>query len=119
MRFFGQATLKETLEYFRDLERDPLRQSELDVFLDLYDVETLPLVHELWSVVMEMRRIRKVVSFRACAILVRTDALFGMMRMYETFSEGLFIRSKTFRERVSAEAWLNTNRTATSNTVPQ
>jgi hypothetical protein len=51
-------------------------------------------------------RVRPRVEFGVCAIVARTDALFGMMRMFEVFAEGQFRKTQAFRTIGEAEVWL-------------
>ena len=44
------------------------------------------------------------------AFYVVTDALFGMMRMFEVFAEGQFRKTQAFRTVGEAEVWLTLER---------
>jgi hypothetical protein len=47
------------------------------------------------------------IDFRACAIVVNRDALFGMLRMFEVFAHPHFERLRVFRDATAARAWLD------------
>ena len=46
------------------------------------------------------------VRFGSIAIVVTSEILFGMARVFETFTEAHFARTAVFRSREAAEAWL-------------
>ena len=47
------------------------------------------------------------VGFGACAVVVGSEAWFGMARVFEAFTEPHFARSAVFRSIDAAEAWLD------------
>jgi hypothetical protein len=102
--------MQEVLNHFDDLEQDPHCPVCPDVFLDLSEVESLPETPQLSMVVRALRRIRPKVSFGACAILARRDALVGMMRIFEVLAEEVFRSTATFRDAREAEIWLVSHR---------
>lgn len=102
----GAVTFKEVTDHFRLLEQDPDCPERLDVLLDLTAMGSMPESIELMAVSQEIGRIRGRVRFNACAIVVQTDALFGMIRMFEVFVEGQFDLTKVFRTVNDAETWL-------------
>jgi len=102
----GAVTLEEVIDHFRELERDPDCPDRLDVLLDLSEQTSVPTRYNLEDVTSEIRRIRPKIQFGACAIVANTDVLFGMLRMFEVFTERYFRASRVFRTRDEAEAWL-------------
>ena len=102
----GAVTLEEVIDHFRELERDPDCPDRLDVLLDLSEQTSVPTRYNLEDVTSEIRRIRSKIQFGACAIVANTDVLFGMLRMFEVFTERYFRASRVFRARDEAEAWL-------------
>jgi hypothetical protein len=107
-RCAGQVTLEQVIEHLRALEQDPECPRHLNVFLDLseLDVNSIPKTPQVSRAVLEVQRVEGRISFGACAILAPHDALFGMMRMFEAMTERQFRVTRTFRERMEAEAWL-------------
>lgn len=83
----GPVTIEEVVEHFRALERDPDCPNHVDVLLDLSEETSVPKKENLQEVASEIRRIRGRVRFGTCAIVATTDALFGMLRMFEVFTE--------------------------------
>jgi hypothetical protein len=102
----GPLNLPEVLAHFAELAQDPRLPPRVKVFLDLRGVTSLPESDQLRAVVSQIERVRPAVTFDACAVLVGTDAMFGMMRMFQTFADGLFSASRTFRDADDAEDWL-------------
>ena len=102
----GEVTLDEVLHHFQELEADASLPERLDVLLDLCAMTTLPESEQLREVTRAVDRLNAKVAWGACAIVARRDALFGMSRMFEIFAEGLFARTRVFREREAAEEWL-------------
>jgi len=47
------------------------------------------------------------VRFGAIAIVAASEAIFGMARVFETFTERHFSRTGVFRNREAAERWLS------------
>src|SRR5262245_1437112 len=110
----GAVTLEEVIGHFRALEQDPLCPPRLDVLLDLSKQTTIPMNENLQEVAIEIERVRPRVQFGICAIIAGTDALFGMIRMFEVFAERYFRESCVFRVQSEAKAWLVSRRTTTS-----
>jgi hypothetical protein len=102
----GAVTLEDVIDHFRVLEKDPDCPQHLDVLLDLTEQTLVPASENLRDVAREISRIRGKVQFGTCAIVACTDALFGMLRMFEVFTEPYFLRTRVFRTAREAEAWL-------------
>jgi len=114
-RCIGPVTIKDVIDHFRVLERDPNCPDHVDVLLDLSEQTSIPTNENLRDVTREIGRIRNNVQFGACAIVACSDALFGMLRMLEVFTEEYFRQSHVFRTTSEAEAWLVLH--STSSTV--
>jgi len=106
----GPITVDDVVEHFRVLEHDPLCPDCVDVLLEVRDGTSVPKTEELRTVTHEIARIRGRVQFGICAIVAPTDALFGMMRMFEVFTEDYFHETRVFRTVVEAELWLASRR---------
>jgi hypothetical protein len=107
-RCFGAVTLEEVLDHFRTLAADPHRPDRLDVLLDLSEQTSLPRPGQLREVADAIRRVRDRVQFRAVAIVARTNALYGMLRIFEVLTEQWFGETSVFRSGDQAEIWLAT-----------
>ena len=106
----GLVPVEEVLGHFQTLEKDPECPRIADVLLDLREMLTNPKSHEIRDVALEIKRVRHSVEFRTCAIVASSDALFGMMRMFEVFVEDYFHETQAFRSMSEAEAWLLSKR---------
>jgi hypothetical protein len=106
----GEVTLEEVMDHFRQLEAEPLLPERLDVLLDLDQSTTVPESDQLLEITRAVERLKARVQWGACAIVASRDALFGMSRVFEVLAEGLFARTRVFRERKDAERWLTARR---------
>jgi hypothetical protein len=102
----GDVNPEEVADHFRVLGRDPSRPDRLNVLLDLSEVTSLPDTQDLRMVRHQLRNLLHSLQFGACAIVAATDALFGMMRMFEVFAREYFVVTRVFRVVTEAEAWL-------------
>jgi len=102
----GSVTVKEVVEHFRTLRKDPLFTGKLDVLLNVSDANLLPETSDLGRVVAELRAFEGESPFRACAIVASSVPMFGMMRMFEVFARNNFRAIRVFRDAAAAETWL-------------
>jgi hypothetical protein len=102
----GSVTLDEVLRHFHELTQDPDCPDQVDVLLDLSEQTSVPQRDQLRAVASRIGSIRGRVQFEACAIVACTDALFGMIRMFQVFTEEFFRETAVFRTVADAEAWL-------------
>ena len=102
----GYTTLEEVLEHFDRLERDPGRPTRPDVLLDLTEVTSLPDSDQIRAAANRVGQANRLMRYRACAIVVRREALYGMIRMFEVFARAHFERTAVFRNRSDADVWL-------------
>ena len=108
----GAITIEDVVEHFRELAQDPDCPDRLDVLLDLSEETSIPTRTNLQEVTREIHGIQGRVQFRRCAIVASTDALFGMLRMFEIFTEQYFRQTFVFRTTAEAEVWLASPQTA-------
>jgi len=106
----GDVKFQEVIEHFRTLERDPNCADRLDVFLDLSRITSLPATGQISGVAREIARIKEKVRFNICAVVAPTDAIFGMLRMFEVMAKPYFSETRVFRLAADAEAWLTSQR---------
>ena len=105
-RCSGYVTFPEVMAHFHALELEDDCPNPLDVVLDLSETTSLPSSEQLRSVSKEISRIRPAVAFGACAIVARTEALYGTALVFEVFAARGFRTTKVFRQASTAEAWL-------------
>jgi hypothetical protein len=106
----GETTLREVLGHFDELEADPERPPHADVLLDLTEIENLPNVGQIRAAAERAGDTSRKVGFGSCAIVVGSEAWFGMARVFEAFTERYFARTSVFRSHEAAEVWLDGDR---------
>lgn len=92
--------------HFDELERDPVRPTRADVLLDLTEVTSLPDSNQIRAAANRIGRASQTMRYRACAVVVNRDALYGMIRMFEVFADKHFERTSVFRDKRDADVWL-------------
>jgi hypothetical protein len=102
----GPVSIREVLDHFRTLGTDPLCPPELDVFLDLREVTSLPTSDQILEVSAAIAGLAPKVRFRACAIITDRDALFGMSRVFSVFADDYFKAIRVFRSADDGKRWL-------------
>jgi len=107
----GDVAFEEVIGHFRELETDPLLPARLDVLLDLRETRSLPDSRQLRSVAEQIGNLKPRVKWGACAVVASHDALYGMSRVFEVFTEELFADVRVFRGLDEAERWLAGPRT--------
>jgi len=105
-RAFGEVTLDEVLRHFDELAADPGFESDLDVLLDLVDCKTVPDPDQIRTAAARVTADFQPLHFGRLAIVVASEALFGMLRMFHAFSESAFSAAQVFRDRDEALRWL-------------
>jgi hypothetical protein len=105
-RAFAEVTIDEVLEHFDELSADPAYEPELDVLLDLVDCKTLPDADQVRSAAQRVTADLSSLRFGRLAIVLVSDALFGMLRMFHTLSEVAFSDAQIFKDRDQALQWL-------------
>jgi hypothetical protein len=105
----GNVTLDDVLAHFDALECDPRCPPHLDVLLDLTAQETLPKPEQLRSAAERVGAVTEP-AFGLCAIVTSSESMFGLLRMFEVYSEPHFEQVRVFRDVAEAEAWLDAER---------
>jgi NAD(P)-dependent dehydrogenase (short-subunit alcohol dehydrogenase family) len=106
-RAFGEVTIDEVLQHFDELSADPSYEPDLDVLLDLIDCKTLANADEIRTAAARVTADLSTLRFGRLAIVVASEALFGMLRMFHSFSESAFSEAQIFRDRDEALKWLD------------
>jgi hypothetical protein len=106
-RAFAEVVIEEVLAHFDELSADPSYEPELDVLLDLVDCETLPEIEQIRSAAGRVTADLSSLRFGRLAVVVVSDALFGMVRIFHTLSEAAFSDAQIFRDRDQVLQWLD------------
>ena len=99
-------TFAQVIDHFRELSEDPACSGRLDVLLDVTAVDLVPNSSQIGAVGTALSAVRKKVEFGACAIIAASDAMFGMMRIFEVQAGDYFEATRVFRKSADAAAWL-------------
>ena len=105
-RVLGEVTIDEALQHFDELSADPGFEPGMDALLDLTDCETLLDVDKIRAAAARVTADLSTLRFGRMAIVVASDVLFGMLRMFHTLSESAFAETQIFRDRAEALQWL-------------
>jgi hypothetical protein len=89
-RAFAEVMIGEVLEHFGELSADPSYEPGLDVLLDLVDCKNLPGADQIRTAAQRVTAGASPLRFGRLAIVVASDALYGMVRMFHTLSETAF-----------------------------
>lgn len=76
------------------------------MLLDLVDCTTLPESGEVQSAAERVTMDPASLRFGRLAIVVDSDALFGMLRMFHSLSDAAFTNAQIFRDRDQVQQWL-------------
>ena len=101
------ATSLDVLAYFHQLRYDPRMRPEYDR-LAIYEASSVPFTAaEIRAMVEGAAHVPHSPGTRV-AIVVHSDVLFGLMRMYEIYSDSRGLTAQVFRNRGDALNWLAT-----------
>jgi len=105
-RVFGEVTIDEVLQHFDELLADSSYEPDLDVLLDLADCKNLLDADQIRTAAARVTADPSTLRFGRLAIVVASEALFGTLRMFHSFSESAFLEAQIFRDRDEALQWL-------------
>lgn len=98
-------TYSDIVATFAALRSDPQIRPEFNR-LAVYEATHVPFTSaEVRSMVEAAAHVPHTASTRV-AVVVRCDVMYGMMRMYELYGDGLGIQVRVFRDRAEADEWL-------------
>jgi hypothetical protein len=106
-RVFGEVTIDEVLQHLDEVSADSGFEPDLDLLLDLIDCKTLLDADQIRTAAERMTADLSSFRFGRLAIVVVSDAIFGMTRMFHAFSEAAFSDAQIFRDRDQALQWLD------------
>lgn len=105
-RIDGETSVEEIEEYLRRLAGDPAYRPEYDSLVDLRESPTLFTSSEVRSL-SEFVRAYTAPTPSRLAVIAGTEAAFGLLRMYEAFTEDLPQSFRVFRDVNAAREWLD------------
>jgi hypothetical protein len=102
----GVLNSREIEGYFDRLFDDVDFNPAIPGLVDLRQVTGAPVIEELRKIASVVRERRGARAPARRALLVPNDLLFGMMRMFEVYSDGGPFEYATFRDEAEALRWL-------------
>jgi hypothetical protein len=105
----GCVSLDEVRGDLLSVITDQVHLGGVSALIDLRAVTPLSSSTNLRSLAAEIRKLNPSESQQRCAILVESEALFGLM-LHEAYSDGASIDMRAFRDRADAVDWLNPRR---------
>ena len=102
----GQFSAAEVTAYRDQLLSDPDYRPGMLGFVDCREIESLPSADTLQLLALEIARRQDAVGATRVAVVVASEAAYGLMRMYEVYTAATSIKVKVFREEATALAWL-------------
>jgi len=110
----GQFSAEEVTAYRDRLLGDPDYRPGMLGFVDCREVESLPSASTLQLLALEISRRQEAVGSSRVAVVVASEAAYGLMRMYEVYIASTSIKVKVFRDEAEALSWLMTGQVAPS-----
>jgi hypothetical protein len=101
----GETSVGEIEEYIQRLVDDPAYRPEYDSLVDLRESPSLFTAAEIRSL-SEFVRAYTAPTPSRLAVIAGTEAAFGLLRMYEAFTEDLPQSFRVFRDMNHAREWL-------------
>jgi hypothetical protein len=102
----GEPTIEDQNELGTQWSGDPDYRSGMPILLDNRLRSAPSNRAHISKVVEEARRSQLVQKGTRCAVVVASDAEYGMVRMFASMSEDRPLVTKPFRDISSAEQWL-------------
>ncbi|HRX20016.1 MAG TPA: hypothetical protein P5135_13270 [Gemmatimonadales bacterium] len=105
----GAISLHDENDAYRARLADPLYRSGLDVLVDSREVDPPDDARTVRHVADHVARHATALRCRRVALVVGSEVMYGMARMYQILSEEWYPDTAVFRELEAAEAWLDGN----------
>ncbi len=102
----GQVDMAMVVAHLEELVKDDSLAHRLHLLLDLANCDTAPSGDQVRIVSERVTATRSDIEWGRCAILVSRDVLYGLGRMFEVHTHGVFQASHVFRDAEEARAWL-------------
>lgn len=100
-------SLDDVRAYLAAVLGDPSYRSGMPSLVDCRHVTALLSPADLRVIAADIASVTTAPVSGRCAVLAATDVVFGMVRMYEAYSDGAPVEVRAFREKNEAMAWLN------------
>jgi len=100
-------SLREVLDRFEELTRDPRRPVPLDLLVDMTELGTLPSTADTISVSETILSRQESLAFRNCALIIKGADMVIRTDIFLILSGSAFEKMAQFDNRAAAEAWLD------------
>ena len=75
--------------------------------MDCRKVKALMKPEDLRVIAADIEKMTVVPAPGRCAVLAGSDVVFGLLRMYEAYSDGSPVEVRAFRDAAEARAWVD------------
>ena len=99
-------SLDDVRGYLAAVMTDPSRRNGMPSLVDCRQVTTLLSPADLRTIAADIGTLTTSPVSGRCAVLAGSDVVFGLLRMYEAYSDGAPIEVRAFRDPDAATAWL-------------
>jgi hypothetical protein len=106
----GAADLADVRAYLSTMRSDPAYHGVIGSLIDCRTVTNLLSTEELRTIAKERKSATTSSPRARTAMLAGSDVVFGVLRMYEAFSDGSNVVVRVFRNETEARSWLLTGR---------
>ena len=108
VRWWGELSESEIRDLFTEFPKLPGFRPGLNLFIDLRDCWTRLGWWNVRRVAEQLRGAEPAWGQSKWAVVVSSDVLFGLARVFAAFIEGCPVTIRVFRDPGQAEAWLRT-----------
>jgi len=106
-RLTGHLLAGDVVDHLAVLRADRKNVAGLPVFVDCRGLTTALTSKELRAIATTIRASTKAgVARIRCAMFVETDLMFGLVRMFEAYADGVPLSISAFHDRAEALHWL-------------
>jgi hypothetical protein len=99
-------TVDDLRAYLVAVPKEPAFRPGMPSLVDCRKVKALLSPDELRLIAADVAQMSPAPAPGRCAVLAATDVVFGLVRMYEAYSEGSPVEVRVFRAVDEAMAWL-------------
>lgn len=101
-------SLDDVRVYLAAVMTDPSYRNGMPSLVDCRRVTALLSPEELRVIAADIGKLTTAPVSGRCAVLASSDVVFGLLRMYEVYSDGAPVEVRAFRDQNEAMAWLHT-----------
>jgi hypothetical protein len=102
----GSTGYEDVKAYLDEVSKDPRFRPGMPAIIDCRPVRSLFSISDLRKTAADARRRPEMQVRGRVAVLASSNLIYGLLRMYEVFSEGTPNEMRVFREPEEALAWL-------------